>query len=627
MNIFQRIKRHSPGPATYLFAGVFLLRLLVLARLTASPFLLPLRGDMYFYNDWAQRILRGGLTDHLAFYGLPGYAYLLAILYRLFGYSPFVPGFLQALLEGGTSVLIYQITLRLLPVSRPPGGTPTDRWTWNVLVDKQPQFLALIAGLAWAFFVPAQAYSVILMPTAWLVFVFWFVVWRIIRQSIALTLLECMLLGLLIGATATVVATILFLTPLILAAFIFKPEIDHRRRWRHFSLGAALLFLGIAGGTSPCWIHNYFVARDPVALSAHSGINFWIGNNPDANGYPQFPPGLRAGQAAMLEDSITSAELASGRSLKRSEVSAYWSDKAKVYIAHHPAEWLRLMLVKLRNFWSAFQYDDLSVITSLREERVIFPGIYFGIIAAFALPGMLLSWRSSPTSRWIAAAIFLHMAAVLTVFVTERYRLAVVPGLLSFAAVSLSLLWQNLIARSYLRLAIYLVLLGASTLIISWPQSQPSLWALDAYNSGRQALEAGNLALAEKKLLLARSYVPANPETNFALGNLRLAQGEKDAAAALYLITLKFDEKHRGALNNLGLVALEGQDYGAAEGWFRRALPLDPRNAKTHFLLAQTLLGEGSRAAAQDELAIAIGLNPSQPEFQQLRQKLENSPP
>src|ERR1700719_5041925 len=95
----------------YIFAIVFLLRIIVLARLTVSPFLLPTRGDMHFYDDWAQRILRGRLTDHLAFYGLPGYAYLLAALYQIVGYGPFIPALLQALLDAGTAVLIYKVSV------------------------------------------------------------------------------------------------------------------------------------------------------------------------------------------------------------------------------------------------------------------------------------------------------------------------------------------------------------------------------------------------------------------------------------------------------------------------------------------------------------------------------------
>jgi hypothetical protein len=56
-----------------------------------------------------QRILRGEWTDFRAFYGLPLYAYLLAGLYKVFGFSPFVPGFLQACLEAGTAAILFQI--------------------------------------------------------------------------------------------------------------------------------------------------------------------------------------------------------------------------------------------------------------------------------------------------------------------------------------------------------------------------------------------------------------------------------------------------------------------------------------------------------------------------------------
>ena len=197
-----------------------------------------------------------------------------------------------------------------------------------------------------------------------------------------------LLLGLLIGLTAMGVATILFLLPLLVAAsFRTSPQ----RPARRIPLSILLLACGVIAGTSPCWIHNYFVARDPVFLSAHSGINFWIGNNPDANGYPRFPPGLHAGQAAMLQDSITAAESAAGRPLKRAEVSQFWSAKARLYIAGHPTDWFILVLVKFRNFWSAFRYDDLSIVTSLREHRVIWPGLEFGIVAAFGVAGMFVA--------------------------------------------------------------------------------------------------------------------------------------------------------------------------------------------------------------------------------------------
>jgi tetratricopeptide (TPR) repeat protein len=618
--MFQRVLKASLGAGSFVFAATLLLRIVVLGRLSASPLLLPSGGDMHFYNDWAQRILHDASSGHLAFYGLPGYAYLLALLYRIFGYNPFVPGLFQGLLDSATALVIYRITLSLLVKNEASPSAPATARTHVLTRINQPQLIALLAALAWTFFVPAQAFSGILMPTSWLVFSFWFVVWRLVRKETTPSSVECLLLGLLMGLTATAVATILFLIPLVLAALCLKRPSGSQKQ---VLAGAALLFLGVTAGTSPCWVHNYFIAHDRVVLSAHSGINFWVGNNPDANGYPRFPPGLRAGQAAMLEDSITAAETAAGRPLKRSEVSAYWSTRAKNFIVQHPLAWLRLLLLKLRNVCNAFSYDDLSIVTSLRETGILLPGFSFGLIAALALPGILLVWPTSITARWVIAAILLHVAALLTVFVTERYRLAIVPGLLIFAAIGLFTLWRHLIATRYARAFAYLFLLAISTTLTCWPQRDPALWALDAYNSGRQALQTGDLARAEKKLLLAHAYVPSNAETNFALGNLRLAQGRDDLAASSYLATLALNAHHRGALNNLGVMALEHDKYAEAESWFRYLAQAEARNAKTHYLLAKTLFARGQKEEAKSEIETAIQLRPQQDEFEELRNKID----
>src|SRR5207248_82018 len=138
--------------------------------------------DMRFYNDWAQRILHGQLTDHLAFFGLPLYAYLLAFFYKLFGYNPFLPALAQCALDAGTAVFIYQIALRLF----------NDKRT-----------IGILAALGWAFFIPAQAYALVIMPTSWMIFVFWLVVWSILKSDLPFTAAKCFFLGCLVGCTAT----------------------------------------------------------------------------------------------------------------------------------------------------------------------------------------------------------------------------------------------------------------------------------------------------------------------------------------------------------------------------------------------------------------------------------------
>jgi len=227
--------RFSLGPGHLVFAAVFALRCWVLLRLTRSPLLLPSRGDMHFYNDWAREILSGHFTQPLAFYGLPGYAYLLAFLYRLFGENPFVPGLLQAALDAGTALLIYEISRHVF-TSAKPATIPNSR------------AIGVIGAFGWAFFIPAQAYSAVLMPTAWFVFVFWLVVWRVVRSEAAPGGLECFVLALLIGLMATAVATILAVVPLLFAALLIRPA-NGTRRWPSFVRRVGTLILGLAIGT------------------------------------------------------------------------------------------------------------------------------------------------------------------------------------------------------------------------------------------------------------------------------------------------------------------------------------------------------------------------------------------
>lgn len=615
------------------FAAVFLLRLFGLARLSSSALLLPSQGDMRFYNDWALRIMHGHWTDHRAFYGLPLYPYLLAGIYKVCGYNPFLPGFIQAIFEGGTSVLIYKLSCLLFgPKQHASSGS--DKETPNKLEEssmnesrehRRSLAIGLTASLGWGFFQPAEAYSVILMPTAGMIFVYWFVVWWLVKSRQRPNWKQFLLVGLLIGFTAMGIATILILLPLLLAALLLRWSRSNIRSAAIENLtSVTALTLGIVVGSSPCWMHNYFVAKDPVFLSAHSGINYWIGNNPTANGYPKFPPGLRASQEGMLKDSVTRAEEAAGHPLTRSQVSAYWSSKARSYIQTNSLAWLKLIGVKVRNFWSAFQYDDLSIVTTSREQAVILPGLSFGLVAALAAPGLVVSWRRFRTSRWIAAAVLLQMFALLPVFITERYRLAAVPGLLVFGACGLWQLGEFVFEGRYKRTIIYVTILTFATYFVSMPVSDASLWALDSYNSGLQALESNRLNLAEKKLSFAYNYSPENAEVNFALGNLRLAQGKPSAAQSYYLSAINLNSHHEGAYNNLGVIALAEERLDAARGFLTKARELDPKDPTICYLLAQTYSKSGDKARAETMIDQAIALGPIQPEYLALRDKLRN---
>lgn len=632
----------------WLFLATFTVRLLVLIRFSNSLNFLPEGDDMKFYSDWALRIAHGQWTDHHAFYGLPGYAYCLAFIFKLVGgFDPFIVGIIQALFDAGIAVLLFQISRQVFATPDSPGRSGISA--------SAPYFIGVAAALGWTLFTPAQAFSAVLMPTVWLVFAYYFCLWFAVKTETSSWWRPWIFLGLFCGVMAMLVATILFAVPILIAA-IFR-SVCRGKPWavRLPRIGAAIVTLvaGLYIGASPAWIHNYFIAHEPVMLSAHSGINFWIGNNPTATGYPKMPPGIRATQEGLLRDSITLAQAGAGRKMTRAEVSKYWSAQANAYISSHFDAWLRLMGVKFANFWNAYQYDDLSIIKLLRDEGVLPPGLRFGIVAALGLAGLIPAVWRYPKVGWVVAAVLLHMAALMPVFVTERYRLAAVPGLMILGAAGLWIFWQNLLSANWGWAAGYLALCAGAAWFVSIPRTEIGLWSLDHYKAGIRATTAGELELernnvpaaneafdrAQGNLETAYRYVSNNADIDFALGNLWLARSkepgadehaqtaDRTRAKLFYRRALELNPRHTGTLNNLGVLAYEEKRWPLAENFFRAAIETEPEDAKTHFLLARTYAEDQKPDEARAEVAKALALRPNQREFQELQAKLASPAP
>ena len=630
------------APAFSVFLLAFAMQLLVLSRFSQSPHFIPDSGDMKFYNDWAQRITHGQWTDHQAFYGLPGYAFGLAAIYKVCGGpNPFGPGLLQTLMYAGVAALLYKIAVAVF--------APSEEEADGRFARMRAPVIGTGAALLWMLCTPAQTFSMILMPTIWLVLAYYTCVWWAVKTTRSSWWHPWLALGVFVGVTALLVATIFFALPLLIVAIFLSVNRDAPFRARLPKIAAAILALfgGVGLGISPAPLHNYFIAHDPVMLTAHSGVNIWIGNNPTSNGYPKMPPGIRSSQEGMLKDSITVAEKAAGHPLKRAEVSRYWSEKANAYIRQNRPAWLRLMGVKFGNFWNAYQYDDVGAIKRLSDDGILWPGLRFGFIAALGLAGLLPAVTLFPRARWVAAAVVLHMGALLPVFVTERYRLAALPGLMLLAAFGLWQLWANLVRGHWLGAATYLALAGGAATFVSIPRPDPGLWSLDFYNAGThsmtsadQNLADGNPALAEHDFETARhnfetafAYVQDNSEINFALGNLWLAKSnlapdprtrgdERALAKDFYKRTLALKPNHASALNNLGVLAMEEKRWDLAEKFLLASLDAEPDDAKTYFLLARVRFESGRADAAKTPIKKALELRPAQKEFLELRDRI-----
>ena len=591
-----------------IFIAAFCVQLAVLIGFSQSPDFLPRGDDMQFYSDWGRRIAAGQWTDGRAFYGLPGYAYLLGAVYALVGFDPFSIGLIQAGLFASVAVLLHALAEKIFA---PSGVARAVGWC---------------AAAGWICFVPAQTFAAVLMPTVWLVAAYWGLVLWLARARPSPSVWRWGGIGLGVGCMSMMIATITLLSPLVLLRILqtVRHSDNGRQAWLRILAAAGLYLAGLFAGSAPASLHNYLVAREPVLLSAHSGINFWIGNNPEANGYPRIPAGLRATQEGLLQDSIRVAEREAGRPLTRAEVSAHWNAKAKAYICAHFGDWCRLLLRKIANFWNGYIYDDICCIKRFQDLGITFPGIGYGQVAALALAGAGFALRANPGAWWAAGAVLLHMAALLPVFVTERYRLAAVPGLLLFAAWWAVTLVVHLRGGQWKSAAL---LAGASVCaagFVSIPRPDPALWSLDFYKAGIRQIDSGETGQAARNLNTALRYAPGSPEIHFALGNLALKTGNRAAAEAFYGTTLRLQPFHSRAQNNLGVLALENRDWVRAENCFLAALAVEPEDAQAFYLLALAREGAGKFAEARESLAVALKLRPDLAEFRKLEDRLRD---
>jgi Flp pilus assembly protein TadD len=673
----QSFLRRIP-PGVWVFIGAFLIQFYLLNRIAGSRHFLPDGDDMKFYNDWAQKLMgilpwREGEPNYpgTAYYGLPGYAFALAGIYSTTGgydhwYSPFLVAQLQAVFHAGTATFLFLIARRVF--SEGTGGS-----------DRIGTLIGVAAAGVWTAFTPAQVFTAILMPTSWVICAFWGVVYWLIciyQRKEGSWWRPWLWIGLLSGVSAMVVASILMLLPLVVIAIALTVGRGKGlvKRVGGSAGAVAVLMAGVYTGCSPVWIHNYFIAKDPVLLSAHDGLNFYLGNHATANGYTKIPAGLRASQDGLLKDSLSipQRELRpQGPLLMRSEVSAYWKAKGRSYIRENRSAWMRLIGIKFANFWNAYQYDDLSILKLLRDEGAVPPGLRFGFVAAFGLAGLIFCFWRWPGSRWVAGAVLLHIAALMPVFITERYRLAAVPGLILLGCGGLAFLWAEMVRRRWAMVALYGLILAGATWFVSIPQTETGFWSLDYYKAGirstdgaveaksraqfarRRAADAVRkgdheeeaaqvaeakrqdehvpafLENARRNLEAAHGYVQSNADIHFALGNVWFYRDDLERARVCYENALRCspsDRLHDGALNNLGVIAIEQKRWTDAELYLLASLRTEPEDAKTWFNLARAQKETGNITKAEASLREAQRRDPSNVSYQALADQLKDSP-
>jgi 4-amino-4-deoxy-L-arabinose transferase-like glycosyltransferase len=534
--------------------------------------------DGAFYHVWARSLIEGKGDFQGPYFLGPLYPHFLAWLYRLFGPEPLAARSVQVALGIVVSVLVWSLARRLF-------GRATAR----------------AAVLLFALFGALAFYEHVLVMESLLVTLTFAALWVLLvpRWPDAL---RGAVAGVLLGLASLGRPTVLVVAPVIWLALrdstrreLASAETKRRTAapgqgvWRGLA-ACAMAWLAIV---APVLVRNAR-AGGGLVISTNGGVNFYAGNNADANGRFHAPPGVRfftspvlaSAQQASLPPAVAAREL-TVRAVAGTEMAAdsrAWRDRAWQWMAAHPGDALGLWLRKL---WLVLQAREIAQLESYDFQVRRIPALRlfcvdFGWLWPLAALGI---WQARREQRRGVGVLLCFIAAMLfpciVFFVTARYRLGCVPAVAVLAGHGAAtwIGWWR--AREVRRALVVLVLLLPLVVATRLGARPPR---------GSEGWEQAQMA-----------------ERLYALGDLPGAIASQERAAAL------LPDRTEVQLN-LALYWSERKQPGdleRAEGLLRSLAQRHPGDAIVHFNFGVVLESAGKLDEARAEWGEALRLDPS----------------
>lgn len=411
-----------------------------------------------------------------------------------------------------------------------------------------------------------------------------------------------------------------------------------RARLLPFIIGATVTF-------APVVVRNWTVAGEAVLIASHGGLNFYIGNNPEADGTYRHVPGIRPDIRGQQIDTKRLAERSTGRVMTARDVSRWFYDRALRWIASEPVDATRLFLKKvaltltqsdvpLNHSYAFFSRDVRSPLMLL----VLGPWLLFPLAALGAIP-------TRAERRWpetIVAFFVIYALSVAIFFVASRYQLP----LLSAASVlagggAVGLIEGPRRLRTILFAALFAVVVlwdfgvsegraeEASGLVFyhieqgRFDEARALLEQIEArhtdpamlyWRTGLAYRGAGREGEAIAMFERARDAPSQKDETRLAASvslaeaYARQGRGADALAIARTLEATQFDFDHAA---RLGRVAIDAGDGASAVRFLGRAASLRPDSAFARHHHGVALILSGDHTTAMRELEAARQLDPT----------------
>ena len=379
---------------------------------------------------------------------------------------------------------------------------------------------------------------------------------------------------------------------------------------------AVVMAAGLALALAPVTIRNVAVAGDWSPASSHGGLNFYIGNNPEADGTYRHVPGISPNIQGQQEDARRVAEAAAGRKLDDGAVSAFFYGLGSSWIRLHPADAAKLLVRKLRFVFNAryvslnysypfYAYDAGTVLA------LLFVGPW--LLLPLGLVGLASRIFREPRTEYLIWLSFVpvYAVAVAIFFVTERYRLPLLVPMCVGCGAALERAWTLFFTprgvRSYAPALVAVLVLGALT---NWPMRADDGRAEERTRMAEAMVTLDRYEDAEAWLKKAEQDSPKPGVVHFRIGRLLLVHRKPEAALAHFERALQLNPGEADAEYAIGQALVDAKRFKAAIPHLEAALKAGVRVNLAGFDLARARAGAGDRAGALQTLQ---GIRPDNP--------------
>jgi len=188
---------------------------------------------------------------------------------------------------------------------------------------------------------------------------------------------------------------------------------------------------------APAVAHNSRAAGRLVGPALNGGVNLYIGNGPEANGfYVAVVPGSwlldPAGRAFL-------AERFDRPRISLAQADSLWADAAVATMRDQPLRTAGLWLQKMRLHLQGWEIDQLTTIDGWTRAAPALRALVvpYALLVVLGLVGLIGARRFVP-GRWWALTLVVLLAVQSVFFVVSRYRLALVPSLALLAGLAVA---------------------------------------------------------------------------------------------------------------------------------------------------------------------------------------------